>query len=98
MEKKASAKTKEWQDRLRTFTEENDLRRDYTREHVKVSTNINKSDKIFSNKNKEVKDVQYIGKLNREKLGEYKNKITTDEVVLTEERIKHIKERHPRGL
>ncbi len=96
--KKASAKTKEWQDRLRTFTEENDLRRDYTREHVKVSTNINKSDKIFSNKNKEVKDVQYIGKLNREKLGEYKNKITTDEVVLTEERIKHIKERHPRGL
>ena len=42
--------------------------------------------------------MQYIGKLNKEKLGEYKNKIITDEVVLTEERIKHIKERHPRRL
>lgn len=42
--------------------------------------------------------MQYIGKINKEKLGEYKNKIITDEVVLTEERIKHIKERHPRRL
>ncbi len=33
--KKASSKTKEWQDRLNTFTEENELRRDYTREHIK---------------------------------------------------------------
>ncbi len=33
--KKASLKTKEWQDRLSTFTEENDLKRDYTREHIK---------------------------------------------------------------
>ncbi len=33
--KKASAKTKEWQDRLSTFTAENDLKRDYTREHIK---------------------------------------------------------------
>ncbi|MCI9000920.1 MAG: hypothetical protein HFJ26_08625 [Clostridia bacterium] len=33
--KKASAKTKEWQDRLNAFTTENDLKRDYTREHVK---------------------------------------------------------------
>ncbi len=33
--KKASAKTKEWQDRLDIFTTENDLKRDYTREHIK---------------------------------------------------------------
>lgn len=33
--KKASAKTKEWQDRLNTFAEENELKRDYTREHIK---------------------------------------------------------------
>lgn len=33
--KKASVKTKEWQDRLNTFTTENDLKRDYTREHIK---------------------------------------------------------------
>lgn len=33
--KKSSLKVKEWQDRLGKFTEENDLRRDYTREHIK---------------------------------------------------------------
>lgn len=32
---KASKKTREWQDRLRAFTEENDLKRDYSREHIK---------------------------------------------------------------
>lgn len=37
--KKASAKTKEWQDRLNTFTEENELKRDYTREHIKEYKN-----------------------------------------------------------
>lgn len=33
--KKASSKTKEWQDRLTTFTNENELKRDYNREHIK---------------------------------------------------------------
>lgn len=33
--KKASIKAKEWQDRLSSFTEENELKRDYTREHIK---------------------------------------------------------------
>lgn len=39
--------------------------------------------------------MQYIGKLNKNKLGKYKYKTITDEVILTEERIKHIKEHHP---
>lgn len=39
--------------------------------------------------------MQYIGKLDIEKLGKYKEKIITDEVILTEERIKHIQEHHP---
>lgn len=42
---KASLKTKEWQDRLNKFTKENDLREDYSRQHVKgykpVSTEEN---------------------------------------------------------
>lgn len=42
--------------------------------------------------------MQYIGKLDKEKLGKYKEKLVTDEVVLTEERIKHIRERHTRRL
>lgn len=33
--KKASSKAREWQDRLKAFMEENELKRDYTREHVK---------------------------------------------------------------
>ena len=39
--------------------------------------------------------MQYIGKLDKEKLGKYKDKIITGEIILTEERIKHIKEHHP---
>ena len=40
--------------------------------------------------------MQYIGRLNREQLGKYKHVLKTDEVIITEERIKHIKEHHPR--
>ena len=39
--------------------------------------------------------MQYIGKLDIKKLGKYKNKIITEEVVLTEERVKHIQQHHP---
>lgn len=38
--KKASEKAREWQDRLSTFTEENELKRDYTREHIKGYKNV----------------------------------------------------------
>lgn len=38
--------------------------------------------------------MQYIGKLNKEKLGKYKYKIMTEEVVLTDERKIHILEDH----
>lgn len=40
--------------------------------------------------------MQYIGKIDKNKLGEYKDKIVTEDVILTDERIKHIKEHHPR--
>ena len=39
--------------------------------------------------------MQYIGELDKEKLGKYNDKLITNEVILTEERIKHIKEHHP---
>ncbi len=38
--KKSSIKAKEWQDRLNTFTEENKLKRDYTREYIKGYKNV----------------------------------------------------------
>ncbi len=42
--------------------------------------------------------MQYIGKLDKSKIGDYDEKIITDDVILTDERVKHIKERHPRRL
>ena len=39
--------------------------------------------------------MQYIGELDKQKLGTYSKKIITTDVILTEERIKHIKEHHP---
>lgn len=39
--------------------------------------------------------MEYIGKIDKNKLGKYKEKLITEEVVLTIERIKHIKEHHP---
>ena len=39
--------------------------------------------------------MKYIGKLDKNKLGYYKNKIISEEVILTEERIKHIDNKHP---
>ncbi len=44
---------------------------------------------------KGAEEVQYIGKLDKNKIGEYKDKIVTDEVIITDERIEHIKEHHP---
>lgn len=39
--------------------------------------------------------MQYIGKLDRNKIGSYGQKMITEDVVLTDERVKHIKEHHP---
>ena len=39
--------------------------------------------------------MQYIGKINIEKFKKINEDITTDEVILTEKQIEHIKERHP---
>jgi len=39
--------------------------------------------------------LQYIGKIDKEKLGKLKEKIISEDVILTDERIIHIKEHHP---
>ncbi len=40
--------------------------------------------------------MRYIGKIDKEKLGEYSDKIVTDNVIMTNERIEHTqKKRHP---
>lgn len=73
--KKASVKTKEWQDKLSIFTNKNDLKRDYTREHIKnyKAFNLNKegsnyiditTEMISSSKNTvgEVKEQDFLKK------------------------------------
>lgn len=59
----------------------------------KVSTSSIKSDIIIAKKVK--KDVQFIGKLDREKFKAITDDITTGEVILTSKQVVHIKERHP---
>jgi len=39
--------------------------------------------------------LEHIGFIDKNKLAQYRNKIITEEVILTDERIKHIKEHHP---
>lgn len=45
---KASKKAKEWQDRLSTFTDKNELKRDYTREHIKGYKNVTDKDAKYT--------------------------------------------------
>ena len=96
--KKASSKVKEWQGRINEFTDENNLRRDYTREHIKcykASKKTDKSGTIDKNEINEVDKLQYICKLDKEKFKEISQSIITEDVVLIEKQRQHIKERHP---
>lgn len=77
------------------FTKKNNLIRNFSRENVEKVTKLNRND-IIEKKVEEVeKRVQYIGKIDKEKLGRYKDKIVTEDVIISEERIKHVKEHHP---
>lgn len=96
--KKSSTKAREWQDRLKEFTNENNLKRDYTREHIKdykISTKFKNNDILPKNENKEEKELQYIGNIDKEKFKSITEDITTNEVILTDKQVEHIKERHP---
>lgn len=78
--KKSSIKTKEWQDKLNTFTEENKLKRDYTREHVKGYKDV----KIKN------KDNKYID-ITEETLskGKQKYKLTEQQYYIDEDGTRH---------
>lgn len=41
-----------------------------------------------------VEILKYIGRIDKNKLGEYAKNLITDKVIVTDERIMHIKERH----
>lgn len=86
---KCKDKVREWQLRNKQFTERNDLRRDYNREYVKENEN-----KEFNQRIKEKTKNEKVGTFD---ISEYSNDIitTTNDVVLTSERKRHIIDRHP---
>ena len=56
---------------------------------------VNHSDIINLESTKEVTEVHYVGKIDRSIYKCITEDIVTDEVIITDERIGHIKERHP---
>lgn len=90
-------------DAIQAFCDENGLRRDHGRELV--SEQLIKKKDIANSENSGIintnieettdKDVHYIGKINKEIYSCVTNDIVTDEVIITEKQIQHIKERHP---
>lgn len=61
--------------------------RAYTDKELEELKPNKENDIIDTNDKKEVKEVKYIGKLDKNKLGKYKDKIITNDVVLTNERL-----------
>ncbi len=68
-------------------------------EEVQIKANELKNESnrnIISKKiEKEENDVHYIGKIDKNKFSLISKDITTDEVILTDKQVEHIKERHP---
>lgn len=106
--KQVQKKINEQQKAYRQFSEKNNLLYDtkrasvegYRRISVKETDKaLNKStnNDIIStvDESKAVKDVHYVGKINKDIYSCVTKDIITDEVIITDERIQHIKERHP---
>ena len=103
----AAAKVKEWQGRQQEFLSRTGFKRQYGREQIINTTkNVGVSVDIFE-ENGRIKSttdrngasilqtVQTIGKIDIQKYKCVTPEIMTDEVIITDERIGHIKERHP---
>ena len=94
----AAAKVKEWQGRQQEFLAQTGFKRQYVREQVSVVKTVAVTQKSAIIKPIETKggtDVHYVTRIDVEKYRCVSDRITTDEVIITDERIKHIQERHP---
>ena len=71
---------------------------EWKEKYVTNSNNVLQNNKNSANikkiGNKEEKQLHYIGKIDKNKIGEYSKKIATDDVILTDERKLHIFEDH----
>lgn len=94
----AAAKVKEWQGRQQEFLAQTGFKRQYGREQVSAVKTVAVTQKSAIIKPIETKggtDVHYVTRIDVEKYRCVSDRITTDEVIITDERIKHIQERHP---
>lgn len=75
---KASKKAKEWQDRLNIFTDQNNLKREYTREHIKDYKNVTDNDTKYT-------DITYKTLKN----GKQEYKLTEQQYFIDKSGVKH---------
>ena len=101
--KKLNKKISEQSTKIDEFCKKNGLRRDHSRELVKEQItpkkNVAKSENsgiINENKSEAMADeVHYIGRIDKNIYCRVTKDIISDEVIITDERIEHIKNRHP---
>lgn len=91
----AAAKLKYWQDAQADFIEQTGFARQYEREQINIAIQT-KSGIIQSiTEREEVAALRTVGKIDVRKYSCVVSDIKTDEVIITDERIYHIIERHP---
>lgn len=99
----SAVKLRQWQETQKDFLNQTGLKRQSAREQIYSSTNSAvkplksaQTDVIITPKERnEASDVHTIGRIDIEKYKCVTDDIRTDEVVITDERINHIKEHHP---
>ena len=85
------------QQELKAFVDANSdvLRRDYSREKVYGGVDKSAESGIIKIGSDDVAEIIELGKLNTQPLEKEFGKLKTDELIITNERIEHIKLRHP---
>lgn len=95
----AQAKVAAWQGRMRDFISQTGLKRDGAREQIGGNAvfTLSKKSGIIGAVEKKAGDagVRYVGKLDKKIYSCVTADITTDEVIITDERIEHIQDHHP---
>lgn len=107
-----SVKLAKQENSLNDFLDQTGFKKDYSRSQIKEFDrsmsgkikaaskkvdNLDKNDIMKSNtKNEEVKTLRHIGKIDRNIYKCVTEDIRTEEVIITNERIQHIKDRHPK--
>lgn len=97
----ASAKIRQWQSAQRDFLDQTGLKRQYSREQVgtlpKNAVDIPTKSAIIQDRaeREEAVTLRTVGRIDIQKYRCVSSEIKTDEVIITDERIAHIQERHP---